>query len=247
MQKAVIVGVTSALAGAVGFALGYVYCDRKMLRIYDEAMQDEMEKMRHHYKTLYKGEEFSTPESTARHLNRDVEEELHQHQIEDLEEINEETVKKVARRLQQKVDYTKIPPSKRPPVKKVVVTVKEDHTEGALNIIADDFPGIPVDLPPDDPDGPYVINKDMFFENQSGYKQITLTWFAGDNILMDENDGVVETVAENVGERNLTRFGYLSGDTNVVYIRNERLEVDFEILLSTGHYREIVLGENIQE
>ena len=45
-----------------------------------------------------------------------------------------------------------------------------------------------------------------------------------------------------VGEMNLHRFGHGSGDNNVVYIRNDRLENDFIVLRSQGEYAKEVLG-----
>lgn len=229
MQKLIIIGVTSALAGAVGFALGYRFCDKRMLAIYDEQLDDEIAKLRQHYKLLNKTDEFSTPESTMEHLHPETR-----------VVIDEETVQRIARGL-QKMDYTKVKPSleeagnfflkpKEKPVEVVSMTLESP---------------LPAEEPeePEDPDGPYAIDANTFFENQAGYKNISLTWFNGDKVLMDENDGVVETVSTNIGNHNLKKFGHLSGDANVVYVRNEHLQVDFEILLSQEKYSEVVLGQ----
>lgn len=89
---------------------------------------------------------------------------------------------------------------------------------------------------------PYILSHDEYYENESEYEQKTLTYFAGDNILIDEEQVIVENVARLVGDANLKRFGYRSKDQNVVYVRNPRAKLEFEILRSQGTYKHEVLG-----
>lgn len=91
-------------------------------------------------------------------------------------------------------------------------------------------------------EAPYIISKDEFMENDEGYAQSAITYFAGDDVLADERDQPIEDVESTVGVDNLSRFGHGSGDKNVVYIRNERTEMDFEISYSEGKFAEEVLG-----
>ena len=86
------------------------------------------------------------------------------------------------------------------------------------------------------PKQPYVIAQDIFMNGEVGYPNITLTYFAGDEILVDEADEPIEDVEMTVGSINLTYFGRDSGDERVVYVRNDRLQIDYEVCLDDGKY-----------
>lgn len=82
---------------------------------------------------------------------------------------------------------------------------------------------------------PYIVPVHVFMANELGHSQETLTYYEGDRILSDDQDDPVEDVESTVGMRNLV-FGHLSNDENVVYVRNERLTLDFEICRSYGSF-----------
>jgi len=86
---------------------------------------------------------------------------------------------------------------------------------------------------------PYVIHKDEFFENEEGRRQNTYTYYEGDNIMVDELETVIYNHAGMMGD---LKFGHGSGDPSVVYIRNEALKHEWEILLHKGEYTQEVLG-----
>jgi hypothetical protein len=79
-------------------------------------------------------------------------------------------------------------------------------------------------------------------ESEPGYQQVTITFFEGDDVLSDERDQVIEDIEETVGVENLKQFGHGSKDPKIVYIRNDRLELDFEVVQSQNKYVEEVLG-----
>lgn len=89
---------------------------------------------------------------------------------------------------------------------------------------------------------PYVIGRDEYMKNETEYTQISLTYFENDDILVDSDDSVLEYVDLVLGENTLAHFGKLSGDNNVVYVRNEAQEIDFEIVRNKGNYAKEVLG-----
>lgn len=91
-------------------------------------------------------------------------------------------------------------------------------------------------------DAPYIITKDEFFENDPENEQSSVTYFVGDDTISDERDETIDDIDGTVGEDNLLKFGYGSGDSNVLYVRNEKLGLDFEVNYSTGKYVEQVLG-----
>lgn len=85
-------------------------------------------------------------------------------------------------------------------------------------------------------DIPYVIPPEEFGEF-SDYSRITLTYYS-DHILADENDELVEDVDDVVGFESLTHFGDYEDDS--VHVRNDRLKVDYEILLDQRKYADII-------
>lgn len=89
-------------------------------------------------------------------------------------------------------------------------------------------------------DKPYIITHDEFFEGEKDYQQSTLTYFEEDDVLADERDQPVPE--DTVGEDHLTRFGFGSKDHNIVYVRNDELQIDFEINRSENSYAKEVLG-----
>ena len=88
----------------------------------------------------------------------------------------------------------------------------------------------------------YVISIAEYREGKEDYDRQTLTYFAGDDVLCDESQGHIPEQDAIVGEENLTRFGDGSNDNNVVYVRNDAIQRDFEILHSAGNYEQEVLG-----
>lgn len=90
-----------------------------------------------------------------------------------------------------------------------------------------------------DPSAPYVIHQDEFVRDEKGYTQSTLTYYSSDQILADEQDKPVYNHAEVVGEM---KFGHGSSGDSIVYIRNDRLHAEYEILLDDGSFEIEVLG-----
>lgn len=89
---------------------------------------------------------------------------------------------------------------------------------------------------------PYIISKDEYNQNEKDYEQVELTFYEGDDVLADEKSKNIPDVDDVVGNLNMHRFGHGSGDNNIVYIRNDRLEQDYVVLRSMGEYTKEVLG-----
>lgn len=90
-------------------------------------------------------------------------------------------------------------------------------------------------------DKPYIISADEYFAGEEGYQQATLTYFEEDDVLGDTHDTHISNIEEIVGSDNL-RFGHGSGEENIVYIRNDRLDMDYEVVLEKGSFAETVHG-----
>ena len=83
---------------------------------------------------------------------------------------------------------------------------------------------------------PYVIPPDEFDE-LDGYEVISLTYYA-DGVLTDDYNEPVEDVENTVGSDSLTHFGEYEDDS--VFVRNDNLKVDYEILADMRKYSDVV-------
>jgi hypothetical protein len=88
----------------------------------------------------------------------------------------------------------------------------------------------------DDTDKPYVI-KPEDFGSIDEYEKVSLTYYS-DGILADELDFVIEDVEDAVGKDSLNHFGEYEDDS--VFVRNDRLECDYEILRDSRKYVDVV-------
>lgn len=82
------------------------------------------------------------------------------------------------------------------------------------------------------PSPPYTITKGEYAygEERAYYAKITLTYFPDDKVILDDMDEPMDNISGDIGWRNLTKFGDESEDPSVVFIRNDRLETDFEVV-----------------
>lgn len=81
---------------------------------------------------------------------------------------------------------------------------------------------------------PYVIAPEESWEQD--YPTITLTYYEGDGVLADDRNKIIDNVDELVGEDFAEHFGEYEDDS--VYIRNDAMEVYYEILRDYGSYSE---------
>lgn len=85
-------------------------------------------------------------------------------------------------------------------------------------------------------DKPYVIAPEEFGDLDD-YETISLTYYA-DQILADDNDVIVDDVEDVVGFDSLNSFGEYEDDS--VFVRNDRLKCDYEILLDQRKYSSVI-------
>jgi hypothetical protein len=92
------------------------------------------------------------------------------------------------------------------------------------------------------PETPYVIHYDE--REEMDYQVVTLTYYEQDDVVCDERDTVIDENEREklLGEKNLNRFGHGSNDPSVVYIRNDQLEIVYEVVKSPNSYAEEVHG-----
>jgi hypothetical protein len=89
---------------------------------------------------------------------------------------------------------------------------------------------------------PYVISLEQFSEERDYYDKITIYYYNEDDTLADDNEEVIVDVIKHIGTDALTCFGDESDDEDIVYIRNEHLTTDYEVIRYHKSYQKTVLG-----
>jgi hypothetical protein len=86
---------------------------------------------------------------------------------------------------------------------------------------------------------PYILHVDEYIGEEMGFKQETLTYYEGDDIMADITDTPVYNWPTVTGP---LKWGHGSKDQNVVYVRNEKLRKEYEILRHSGSFETEVIG-----
>lgn len=89
---------------------------------------------------------------------------------------------------------------------------------------------------------PYVISTQAFsFECEDHEKEI-LYYYGKDRVLCDDQQDEVANQTALVGDVH-SYFGVDARDTHAVYVRNERMQTDYEIIFLDKKYSVVVSGE----
>lgn len=210
-----VLGISSVVSAlAVGGVVGYFVAKHQLEKEYEKRITQELEDAKRVYKTLYKKDEFETPESAAEVLG--VHEPVHL--------VEERAL--VGNAARSFVQY-----GGKPVVDEAIVenifTKQIKHEDPS-----------PEELRNRTEEAPYVISLTEFQVNEPEYDQVTCTYYAGDDQLVDDREEPVADPDDLVGIDNLLKFGHLSGDPRVVYVQNDAKSLQIEINRSEITYAE---------
>lgn len=105
-----------------------------------------------------------------------------------------------------------------------------DHDEGDEKVlIYDDYPR------EDRAVKPYVIDGDTFSEDFHGFDKCVLVYWSGNDVLLTEEHEPMD-IETTIGRSSLEHFG--EEEAYTIFVRNERLGTDFEVLLEEASYAE---------
>jgi Predicted metalloendopeptidase len=216
----------------IGAAFGYQYAKRELEDEYEDMLVEEVMRLRESYKLKYKKDEYETPEKAEKAL--------------------------ADRRLQQRRDeavetFTGKRSGQQIPVRTARPT--EDLSERDLQEIAASLAeeegyiqgdhGEELDVEPGlfDRQKPYIISVEAFLhENMNDFDRPTYTYYSDDDVLADEDGSPIEDIDEMVGRENLDKFGHMSKDPDLLYIRNHLQQKDIELRIVRNSYANLIKG-----
>jgi hypothetical protein len=88
---------------------------------------------------------------------------------------------------------------------------------------------------------PFIITEDAYMNEEAGYKQYSLTYFSGDDVLAGESDNKIEedfrrdVLGSAICDVLIAGPEAMNGE-KVLYVRNVPLQREFEIAWSEGKY-----------
>lgn len=111
--------------------------------------------------------------------------------------------------------------------------------EGYTKYSHTDDKSTPIKGTEEDTDYIYIISPDDFGD-QEEYDKISLTYYS-DEVLVDENDDVISDEDLCVPSDFASHFGEYEDDS--VFVRNDRLKTDYEILMDPREYYGEIVAE----
>lgn len=227
------IAVGAFLVGSgVGGGLGYIFARRRLETKYAEIAEEEISAMRDHYHA--KGRAMA-----AEYAKEPVENIVKErgYSSPDSGTTKPPMAVQPPRSVAEAEDEAAGEPSKEEPTERVV-NVFEEHGDDVVEYEWDWHK----ERSGRSPDIPYVIHYEEREEME--FQIVTLTYYDGDDVLCNDRDEIVDPDDRDnvVGEGNLNRFGHGSNDPSVVYVRNDKLELVYEVVKSPNHFAEEVHG-----
>jgi hypothetical protein len=238
--KMASIGMT-VFSTAAGAAAGYFYAKRKLTAEFEAVAEQEIADAKAFYSTLNKKGAFETPAQAVEKL------------VGPEAVARDEAAAALASYQGQSVEVVTADEGLMEVAEEVQAQVQEENSEHPIEPQKSQvlFEGVALNVDAWDIDAermnrelgrPYVITEGEWSENSENNDRQVLTYFASDDTLVDENEAMIDDINGTVGQDNMKRFGHGCDDPNVVFIRNEKLATDFEVLRHNGSYAEEVLG-----
>lgn len=236
MNKWVEIGLWStATALASGFAT-FLATKKHLDKVYSERVQDEVADIKAHYQKIIDRDKAS--------MRNEAQKEVMGQLLDQLGYSSEEELEKEIKELESDE------PEEAPVLKNVFDTIQltPEELENGVGIDPEDEDDVeegyayPRGEIVKEPDYPFTITREEYFEDEADYDKITITYYESDDILADDRDEPIDDIEGAIGPDALESFGHISEDPNICYVRNRSREADFEIIKNEGSYSVIVHG-----
>lgn len=96
-------------------------------------------------------------------------------------------------------------------------------------------------------DGPYIINVGEYYNQNLHYDKSVFTYYTLDDTLLDENDEIVDDREALIGHAAIDRFHDDNDEPDIVYVRNDKISTDYEIMRVEKEYNKVFMGEDDTE
>lgn len=221
--------LVSAAAGYAGYKVGVTAGEKSAWSEMDEKLEEQAVWFKEQYREENEAAFITNKEMLA--AEKLLGSEIPQEKLEEMKDILES---------QKYVGYDSAPTDSDGGVQYVPKDLFQRFTNEDTHPVRDDG-----DEPPTaESMEPYTISEEEFNYDKSEYTKASLLFFPTDRVLCDDRDRVVEDVDTSVGEDNLDLF---SPENPIVYVRNNRLEADFEITLENGSFDEFMIGASLDD
>lgn len=246
------------LAAGVGVGIGYYFAREHLREDFRLAAEREIEEAKYFYRDFYKrkagddGEDAGLTEAAV-----DASEALLEYQGVEVgpEELTDSVTESLAKYSADEKAFTELSELEKPEIQERIreaVTKPRPKAESVnYNAISTPTKATEDAAKKTEPEKPeFVIEEitiDGFMQGQFGYPQHSITYFAGDGVMADENDRKLnpETVETGIGKDNFDRVK--AGHDEPMYIRNRTAEREFEITVVPDKYSEAVVPGNQTE
>lgn len=233
----------------VGAGTGYILAKKFLEKEYSEHASAEIASVREMYRKRYKEGAYAAPKSTVAELIPEGESPIEQGEEPD-DDTNGEALQDKVLEFRYVEEVVKpYPTFVSVPGEIPIRKPRPAKSDGPPEPYIDKglIPTEVVAMPVEDKKRPYVITLDEFMEDDEmldePFAKVCIVYYEADDTLADEQDNIIPDVEMTVGKQNLTRFGLGSRDENIVYVRNWRHMIDYEIAREEGSYTRMVLGE----
>jgi hypothetical protein len=250
----VIEVIKNVLYLASGVAIGYFLAYRQLEKSFDERLYREVDDARIFYRTEAKrktAENYvSDPEFFEQAVRAaealkvyegvTIQEPVTEEEEPPAEEGDKDDPIDVDQWAQWSNTLVEEPEKPKPPV-----SILSDETTGAVNYNAISTTSKDKVIAEELDSGVEVIEKQPFIDGDSGFDQTTVTYFVGDDMLANDHDQVISLEARELFLGS-DIFNLLKADPearggeDVVYVRNSQRKREFEIIVNSDSYSNIV-------
>lgn len=237
MNIKLMLGGTSVLSLAAGIGVGYVLTKKSLGQVYADMIEQEVAEAKAHYSDKA-DHQIALVKSEYNELFKSASTKIVTEHLVEPEELVPDRVIQVLR------NYQGVQPSEAaleevPTVLNTLVPAPSQPAKPKMVPLQSDIPG----EPPGEiaPPAPYIITFEEYDNAEVGYEQRTVTYFSGDGVVTDEEDKPMTQVLTTLGFDNLKDDKFAG--SNVIFVRSEKLKLDFEVIRSEGMYSEEVLNE----
>ena len=211
------------LAFGVGSGLGALVTHRVMKKTFEAELEREIADVKANYRLLRK-EDYESPTDYLEKIRPEIIRDealaaMEVNAIVELVKLNEEMAEQASR-------YNAF--------EREEIAEKELLPTDANDTVYESLKGMRTD------DAPFLISVAEYFDDFRENKKLSVTYFAGDNIVCYENDEIMLDPETDFGLINLSRFGIASDSEHIVYVRNPRTSVDYEIVRDEGKYADMI-------